>query len=489
MSYDDRKDDFQDRDYDQEYDQKKDFNKDFNKDIDYYEDERITAAVGGLVSDGADEDAAGSKGSPDKGTFGKEALSEKGASFEDDSEERTFRSSTGSLYKVREYFDETGDEPVIREPILLERVEESRREFRTEPRPPLTSGGRKSPTGPIGSGNEDYNDYLNMTSRQLAEEKKKKGRNSFDKGFENQEAGFVRDASRNPAVRKERKQQDDSFDGYEGRPEGKPGERNEPRRADTARIGAPAPKTRNIAKRPDQDPEDDRGYTPLTKPANKYGTPQSTDRFAASGTDKLPIKGSAQRRNEFFRGEERYSEREHTEEDGPGFGGVFADLRIILGILCLVLAVATVFLFVQNSGMRSDLAEIDGAFANVGYLQEQNTLLRMVNESLEHQVDYLTDQLAIYIALALNPGAFQTDGNGANGTGTTPPWAVNPDNPLPTPIPTPSAVIHVVRPNETLSSISTLHLGTSTRWREIMEYNNMPNENIRIDQELRIPPR
>jgi nucleoid-associated protein YgaU len=59
----------------------------------------------------------------------------------------------------------------------------------------------------------------------------------------------------------------------------------------------------------------------------------------------------------------------------------------------------------------------------------------------------------------------------------------------PAPLPqVPSAVVHVITPGDTLQSISQAHFGTTKRWPEIANLNNITNaDRIREGQKLRLP--
>jgi LysM repeat protein len=206
-----------------------------------------------------------------------------------------------------------------------------------------------------------------------------------------------------------------------------------------------------------------------------YGVSQSTG--------KIPVKGSVPKNSAYF-------EPEDSGDDEGGFTKgellyALTDLRIILGVIAVILLVVTIFFAAQNSGLRRDIAEggSGGAYADA---RDEVTRLQLMLDNSQAEVNDLRAELSLYQQHVVIP-YYHGQGNEPGGDNLVH-GGVSGENPLPTPPPA-RYVEHTVRQGETLSQISTQHYGTSRYWRDIVEFNNLPNEHVRPGQVLRIPPR
>lgn len=473
-------------------------------DVDIYGDDIAVAAVGGLFDSG-DGEVSGDGGDNDETTDENinetEDISEDSDAAEDgepaiiadakrsvqeEGERKHYRE-----YKVREFFSGEEDE-------YSESVPDSAGDDTA-----AASGVSRSTAG---EPEPDYMDYIHITSKQLAEERKKKGDGYFGKSPDersnpgregnanvngNKDTGYVRDASKNPAVRKEREKQgyrgpeDKNGDGFEtvkGRPgserprpparydTGQAKSRDAAVRPDTGKTTPPRPETGRTAP-----PKAETGKTPPRPGTGRYGV--------TSGTGKLPVKGNVPRRNEFFEtdGNGR-EEREREPFQIP------IQLIIAGGVLAAALIII-IFLITSNASLNRQLnqAKTDVAEANKKASDDLQALI-IENDSQAEEIKELRAKLDEF-SNAQPPATTdpsQTPTNGQQPGGDTLGHASNP-TPSPPPTQSPSRT-YTVKQGDTFIKISREVYGTESRWQEISAANNnLKPEQLQPGQVLIIP--
>ena len=448
--------------------------KDFNKDIDIYgDDDLAVSAVGGLFDEPDDKSA------DDEVVDVRGASAHERPSYSSVSNTAGIRRPTVREYKVREYFSEEDDVSAEDDPAndhadenpggLSDYSADDKDSDTTVP--PVAKRNAFSPE------NEDYGDYIRATSRQIAEERAKKGRNGFGNA-PRETAGMVRDASRNPAVRKEREASDDApeQDDFNAPPVPRTtgrspyaAENSDPSRTDTGRqrargtvghtdrqsaSGIPershntgAHRTREPARDiPAPEPVREPAREPHREPGRTAPLKPAVQRAPTGQTGKLPVKGNVPKRSEYFEAENRGGDVGDTLRS-------LADPRIIMGGFIVILLVVLVFLFIQNMSLRADIRDTEAFTDDMIALQDDIVGLRLTNDELIEENASLRDDLNYYMALASNHAL----GNPGSHDPATDLGTGNPANPMPTPPPAHSTVptfsIWVALPNGPTTSV------------------------------------
>ncbi|MCL2702693.1 MAG: LysM peptidoglycan-binding domain-containing protein [Defluviitaleaceae bacterium] len=419
-----------------------------------YDDDMAVAAVGGLF--GGEKKDGGSEGTAsDIVDVRDEAASPRRVPVRE--------------YKVREYFSEQDD--------LSAEDEPAKGESATEPvsGEPLPASKKDS----FNPENEDYSEYIKAMSRENAEEKNKKV-------VMPREKEMVRDASRNPAVRREQK--------TDGKPEKRTdtGDRRDDRRVeikddktDESRAKAPPKdsradtgrtRARNMAY-PDGRVREAEAVSEKTGEPIKPAPPRAVPKYPVSSTGRIPVKGNV-RGSKFF-------EAENRADDGGDAVSMIMDLRVIMVVVSIILFALSAFLFLQNMSLRGETRDVDEALANLAAAEAEITDLKLNIANLQDDLKTAEGDLAYYQGLAQNSGNDITDpGDGDNGGHV---GLGLPGNPMPTPMAPMGPIEYTVVSGDTLTRIANQFYGDGTRWREIYNFNHLTTEQLRIGQSLLIP--
>ncbi|MDR1703452.1 MAG: LysM peptidoglycan-binding domain-containing protein [Clostridiales bacterium] len=436
-----------------------------NQGVDIYDDEEAVSAAAGLYD--AEPEPPGK-------------------AVRTESADKAVKEQTGPRggreYKVREYFSDRDDLTAEEEFPAAEsggRTERNGRPARTEQadrperRIPAARPGQKSDE-------VDYSDYIHSTSVELANERKRK---ELETTSRSKEKDYVRDAAKNPAVRRERER---SGEREVPRPDNRVPARRPAAPGRVAPGGAVQPPVRGHVRdpyNPEHSAPGGRGETSRDEAAVRDESARPVP--GGEGREKPHLRSAASRRNEFF---EQDAKRERDYDTGPD---VLASPVVRYVIICgfILLLALLVFLIFRNQALSKQVAEARENNPELQQVKLEYEQLKVDIAARDETINQLQDTISLYQnASADNPPS--GDETGEENPPFTPPETGTQGNVPPTVPPTPPAITqYTVKAGDNLQKIARELLGDANRWEEIRVLNNKPNANINIGEVLDIPPR
>ena len=174
----------------------------------------------------------------------------------------------------------------------------------------------------------------------------------------------------------------------------------------------------------------------------------------------------------------------------PNRGGSYRlNLRKVAAVALLFVLTIFAILVWQLMRVNNQLSEANEQIYALSQYDDELNMLRFENMSLRNDVERLEEELAgSQNQPSENGGGYGDVVGQPPGEGTTQPQTQHPTpNVANTTVDAAGNWIYTIQPNDTLFRVSNLFFGTTARWQDIRDYNNLPSDEIITGNTLRIP--